>query len=126
LRRGEGGEEGGKHCPAGVPAALACGRDDAAAIVVATVAGPLLPADAANAGTADVFGRQYSSPIAVAPLLLRQLLLLLQLPWGVGVCVGVRRCCRRHCHGGNLAVIIAASAAVAAAVGGGRTCMIAS
>jgi hypothetical protein len=40
---------------------------------------------------------------------------------GVSVCVGVPRCCRQHCHGGNLAVIIAASAAIAAAVGGGRT-----
>ncbi len=76
-------------------------------IVVATVAGPLLPANAANAGAVDVLGRRYSPPLAVAPLLLRQLLLrqlllLLQLPWGVGVCVGVHRRCRRHCHGGNL------------------------
>jgi hypothetical protein len=93
-------------------------------IVIAAVAWPLLPADAANAGAADILGRQYSPPLAIAPLLLRQLLLLLQLLWGVGVCVGVRRCCCRHCHGGNLAVIVAASAAVAAAVGGGRTRMI--
>ncbi len=125
-RGGEGGEEGGKRRPTGVPAALACGRDDASAIVIVTVSGPLLPANAANAGAADVLGHQYSPPLAIAPLLLRQLLLLLQLPWGVGVCVSVRRRCCRHCHGGNLAVIVAASAAVAAAVGGGRTCMIAS
>jgi hypothetical protein len=39
----------------------------------------LLPADAANAGAADVLGRRYSPPLAVAPLLLRQLLLLLRL-----------------------------------------------
>jgi hypothetical protein len=65
-------------------------------------------------------------PLAVEPLLLRQLLLLLQLPWGVGICVCVCHCCCRHCHGSDLAVIFAASAAVAAAVGGGRTCMIAS
>jgi hypothetical protein len=78
LRRGEGGEEGGKRRPVGVPAALTCGGDDAAAIVVPAVAGPLLPADAANAGAADVLGRRYSPPLAVAPLLLRQLLLLLR------------------------------------------------
>jgi hypothetical protein len=54
---GEGGEEGGKRRPIGVPAALACSRDNATAIVVAAVAGPLLPADAANAGAADVLGR---------------------------------------------------------------------
>ncbi len=78
LRGGEGGEEGGKRRPAGVPAALACGGDNAAAIAVATVAGPLLPANAANAGAADVLGCQYSPPLAVAPLLLRQLLLLLR------------------------------------------------
>jgi hypothetical protein len=36
----------------------------------------LLPADAANADAADVLGRRYSPPLAVAPLLLRQLLLL--------------------------------------------------
>ncbi len=125
-RGGEGGEEGGKHRPAGVPTALACGRDNAATIVVAAIAGPLLPTKAANAGAVDVLGRRYSSPLAVAPLLLRQLLLLLQLPWGVGVCVGVRRRCRRHCHGGNLAVIVATSATIATAVGGGRTRMIAS
>jgi hypothetical protein len=107
--------------PAGVPVALACGGDDAAAIIVVAVAGPLLLANAANAGIADVVGRRYSPPLAVAPLLLRQQLLLLQLPWGVGVCVGIRRCCRRHCHGGNLAVIVAASAAIATAIGGGRT-----
>ncbi len=123
---GEGGEEGGKRRPAGVPAALTCSGDNAAAIVVATVAGPLLPADAANANAADALGRQYSSPIAVAPLLLRQQLLLQQLPWGVGICIGIRGCYCCHCHGGNLAVIVAASGAIAAAVGGGRTCMIAS
>ncbi len=118
---------GGKRHPARVPAALACGREDAAAIVAAAVAGPLLPANAANAGTMDVLGHGYSPPLAVVPLLLRQLLLLLQqLPWGVGICIGVRHHCRHHCHGGNLAVIIAASAAVATAVGGGRTHMIAS
>jgi hypothetical protein len=55
------------------------------------------------------------------PLLLWQLLLLLQLLWGVGVCISVRRRCRRHCHGVNFAVIVAASAAIATAVGGGRT-----
>ncbi len=77
-RGGEGGEEGGKRPPAGVPATLACGWDDAAAIIVAAVAGPLLPADAANAGAADVLGRRYSPPLAVASLLLRQLLLLLR------------------------------------------------
>ncbi len=123
---GEGGEEGGKRRPARVPAALACGGDNAAAIVVAAVAGPLLPANVAKAGAAEVLGRRYSPPLAIAPQLLRQLLLLLQLLWGVGVCVGVRRCCCRHCHGVNLAVIVAAFAAVAAAVGGGRTRMIAS
>ncbi len=123
TRGGEGGEEGGKRRPAGVPAALACGEDDAAAIVVTAIAGPLLPADAANAGTVDVLGRQSSPPLAVAPLLLRQLLLLLQLPWGVGINVGVHRRCGRHCHGGNLEVIVAASAAVAAAVWWGRTRM---
>jgi hypothetical protein len=37
----------------------------------------LLPTDAANAGAADILGHQYSPPLAVAPLLLRQLLLLL-------------------------------------------------
>jgi hypothetical protein len=57
LRGGEGGEEGGKRRPVGVPAALTCGGDDAAAIVVAAIAGPLLPANAANAGAADVLGR---------------------------------------------------------------------
>ncbi len=56
-RGGEGGEEGGKRRPAGVPAILACGRDNAAAIAIAAVAGPLLRADAANAGVADVLGR---------------------------------------------------------------------
>jgi hypothetical protein len=91
-RRGEGGEKGGKHRPAGVSAALACGGDDAATIIVAAVAGPLLPANAANAGAADVLQRQYSLPFAIAPLLLRQLLLLLQLPWGVGICGGVGYC----------------------------------
>ncbi len=75
--RGEGGEEGGKCRPVGVPVALTCGGDDAAEIDVAAVAGPLLPADAANAGAADVLGRQYSPPLAVVPLLLQQLLLLL-------------------------------------------------
>ncbi len=75
---GEGGEEGGKRRPIGVPPALACGRDNAAMIIVTAIAGPLLPADAANAGTADVLGHQYSPPLAVAPLLLRQLLLLLR------------------------------------------------
>ncbi len=53
MRGGEGGEEGGKRRPAGVPAALACGGVDANAIVVAAVAGPLLPANAAK-------GRGYS------------------------------------------------------------------
>jgi hypothetical protein len=67
----------------------------------------LPPADAANAGAADVLGRQYSPPLAVAPLLLWQLLLLLLLPWGVGVCVGVRCRCRHHCHGEYLVVIVA-------------------
>jgi hypothetical protein len=38
----------------------------------------LLPANATNAGAADILGRRYSSPLAVAPLLLRQLLLLLR------------------------------------------------
>ncbi len=123
---GEGGEEGGKRCPAEAPPALACGGDIAAAIGVATIARPLLPADSANAGAADVLGRQCSPPLAVVSLLLRQMLLLLQLPWGVNICIGVRCHCCHHCHGGNLAVIVAASAAVAAAVGGGRTCMIAS
>jgi hypothetical protein len=47
----------------------------------------LLPANVAKAGAAEVLGRRYSPPLAVAPLLLRQLLLLLQLLWGVGVCV---------------------------------------
>ncbi len=78
MRGGEGGEEGGKRRPVGVPTALACGGDDAAGIVVAAIAGPLLPADAANAGAADVLGRQYSPPLAIAPLLLRQLLLLMR------------------------------------------------
>ncbi len=55
-RGGEGGEEGGKRHPAGVPAALTCSGDNAATIVVATVARPLLPANAANAGAADVLG----------------------------------------------------------------------
>jgi hypothetical protein len=119
-REGKGGEDGGKHRTAGVPAALACGKDNAAAIIATTVAGTLLPADAANAGTAEVLGCRYSPPLAVALLLLRQLLLLLQLPWGVGVCVSIRCHCPHHCHGGNLAVIVAASAAVAAAVGGGK------
>ncbi len=121
MRGGEGGEEGGKRRPAGVPAALACGGDYAAAIFVAFIAGPLLLADKANTGAADILGRQYSPPLAVAPLLLRQLLLLLlQLPWGVGVGVGVGvcHCCHRHCHGSNLTVIVATSAAIAAAVGG--------
>jgi hypothetical protein len=77
LHGGEGGEEGGKRSPVGVPVALACGGDDAATIVVAAVSRPLLPANAANAGAADVLGRRYSPPLAVAPLLLRQLLLLL-------------------------------------------------
>ncbi len=77
-RGGEGGEQGGKRHPVGVPATLTCGRDDAAAIVVAAIAGPLLPADAANAGTADVLGHRYSPPLTVAPLLLQQLLLLLR------------------------------------------------
>ncbi len=54
---GEGGEEGGTGRPAGVPAALACGGDDAAAIVVAAVAGPLLPSNVAKAGAAEVLGR---------------------------------------------------------------------
>jgi hypothetical protein len=52
----------------------------------------LLPANVAKAGAAEVLGRQYSPPLAVAPLLLRQLLLLLQLLWGVSVCVGI------HCR----------------------------
>ncbi len=78
YRAGGEGKEGGKRRPVGVPAALACGGDNAAAIVVAAVAGPLLPADAANTGAADVLGRRYSPPLAVAPLLLRQLLLLLR------------------------------------------------
>jgi hypothetical protein len=77
-RGGEGGEEGEKRHPAGVPTALACGGEDAAAIIVAAIAGPLLPADAANAGAADVLGHRYSPPFAIAPLLLRQLLLLLR------------------------------------------------
>ena len=51
-RGGDGGEEGGKRHPAGVPATLACGRDNATAIIAATAAGTLLPADAANAGAA--------------------------------------------------------------------------
>jgi hypothetical protein len=124
---GGGGEEGGKRRPARVPAAFACSGDNAAVIVVTAVAGPLLPANAANASAADILGCRYSPPLAVAPLLLRQLLLLLlQLPWGVGVSVSVRRCCCRHFHGGNLAVIGALSAAIATSVGGGRTCMIAS
>ncbi len=87
MRGGEGGEEGGKRCPAGVPAALASGGDNATTIVVAAIAGPLLPANAAKAGAAEVLGCRYSPPLAVAPLLLRQLLLLLQLLWGIGVCV---------------------------------------
>ncbi len=130
MRGGEGGEEGGKRHPAGVPAALACGGNDAAAIVVATIARPLLPANTANVGAMDVLERQYSPPLAIVPLLLRQLLLLLllllQLPWSVSICVGIRHHYRRHCHGGNLAVIVAASAAIAAAIEGERTCMIAS
>ncbi len=56
MRGGEGGEEGGKPRPVTVPAALTCGGDDATVIIVAAVAGPLLPADAANAGAADVLG----------------------------------------------------------------------
>ncbi len=119
MRGGEGEEEGGKRCPTGVPTALACGRDNAAAIAVAAIAGPLLPANATNAGAADFLGRRYSPPFAIAPLLLWQLLLLLQLPWGVDVCVGVRCHCHCHCHGGNLAVIVAASTTVAAPGGGG-------
>ncbi len=75
---GKGGRRGGSAAPLGSPHALTCGGDDAAAIVVAAVAGPLLPANAANAGAADVLGRRYSPPLAVAPLLLRQLLLLLR------------------------------------------------
>jgi hypothetical protein len=47
----------------------------------------LLPANVAEAGAVEVLGRQYFPPLAIAPLLLRQLLLLLQLLWGVGVCV---------------------------------------
>ncbi len=78
MRGGEGGEEGGKRRPVGVPAALTCDGDNAVAIIVAAIAGPLLPANAANTGAADVLGRQYSPPLAVAPLLLQQLLLLLQ------------------------------------------------
>ncbi len=78
-RGGEGREEGGKRRPIGVPPALACSREDAAAILVAAIAGPLLPADAANAGAADVLGRRYSPPLAIVPLLLWQLLLLLQV-----------------------------------------------
>jgi hypothetical protein len=85
----------------------------------------LLPTNLAKAGAAEVLGRQYSPPLAVAPLLLWQLLLLLLLLWGV-VCIGVRCCCRCHCHSINLAVIVAASAAVAATIGGGRTRIIAS
>ncbi len=123
---GKGGRRGGSAALPGVPAALACGREDAATIVVAAVARSLLPANVAKAGAAEVLGRPYSPPLAVAPLLLRQLLLLLQLLWGVGICVGVHRRCCYHCHGVNLAVIVATSAAVAAAVGGGRTRMIAS
>jgi hypothetical protein len=125
LRGGERWEEWGKRHPTGVPAALACGGDDATVIIVAAIAGPLLPANVANPGATDVLGWQSSPPLAVAPLLLRQLLLLLQLPWGIGVCVGVHRHCHHHCHGGNLAVIVAASTAIAAAIGGGRTHMIA-
>ncbi len=78
IARGGRGEEGGKCRPVGFPAALACGGDDAATIVVTAVAGPLLPADTANAGAADVLGCQYSPPLAVVLLLLRQLLLLLR------------------------------------------------
>jgi hypothetical protein len=124
IAQGGRGGGGGKRHPAGVPAALACSGDNATAIVIATIAGPLLPVDAANAGTVDVLGWQSSPPLAVTPLLLRQLLLLLQLPWGVDVCVSAHHPCRCHCHGGNLAVIVATS--VAAAVGEGRTCMVAS
>jgi hypothetical protein len=71
-------------------------------IIVAAIAGPLLTADAANAGAADVLECQYSPPLAFAPLLLRQLLLLLQLPWGVSICVSVCHCCHHHCHGVTL------------------------
>ncbi len=77
-RGGEGGEEGGKRRLVGVPFALTCGGDDAAAIVVAAIAGPVLPTDAANSGATDVLGRRYSPPLAVALLLRRQLLLLLR------------------------------------------------
>jgi hypothetical protein len=122
---GKGGRRGERR-PAGVPAALACGGDNATAIVVAAVAGPLLPANLAKAIAVEVLRRRYSPPLVVAPLLLWQLLLLLQLLWGVGVCVGVRHHCHPQCHGVNLAVIVAVSAAVAAAVVGGRTRMIAS
>ncbi len=121
---GKGGRRGGSAALPGSPPHLpAAGMMPPRLSSTRALAGPLLPANAANTGAADVLGRQYSPPLAVAPLLLRQLLLLLQLPRGVGVCVGVRRCCCCHCHGGNLAVIVAPSAAVAAAVGGGRTCM---
>ena len=34
----------------------ACSRDDAAAIVVAAIAGPLLPGNIAKAGTVEVLG----------------------------------------------------------------------
>jgi hypothetical protein len=124
---GEGrGGGGGEGLPRGFPTALACDGDNATAIVVATNSRTLLPANAANTGAMDIFGKQSSPPLAVALLLLRQLLLLLQLPWGIGVCIGVSPHCCCHCHGSNLAVIVAASDAIAANVGGGRTCMIAS
>jgi hypothetical protein len=55
-RGGEGGEEGGKRRPVGVPAALACSGDNAAAIVIAAIAGSLLPANAANTSATDVLG----------------------------------------------------------------------
>ncbi len=123
---GKGGRRRGSATPLGSPHALTCGGDDAAAIVVAAVARPLLPANAANAGAADVLGRRYSPspPLAVAPLLLRQLLLLLRLSASasasaVVVIVIVTAVTLL------LAVIVAASAAVAAPVGGGRTRMIA-
>jgi hypothetical protein len=126
IPRGGRGGGGGEAPPHWGPHRTRLWQDDAAAIVVAAVAGPLLPADAAKAGAVDVLGLQYSPPLAIAPLLLRKLLLLLQLPWGIGICVGVRRCCCCHCHSGNLVVIVAAFAAIAAAFGGGRTRMIAS
>ncbi len=124
---GKGGRRGGSAALPGSPPHLPAAGMMPPRLLLPPLPGSLLPANAANAGTADMLGRQYSPPLAIAPLLLRQLLLLLlQLPWGIGVCVGICRRCHHHCHGGSLEVIVAPSTAVAAAVGGGRTCMIAS